>query len=291
MANTFNTQNSVSFALRHKYFQASLQQAVRNALVSTVVFKQDTSNLKTIENPYISTDGTATVQAVTGTYTISAMATTEDTLSVTDEVVVPTHVFDFEMKTANFELTATFLDNLSYQVAYNIDKWALNRILSQATGTYTTPAGGFTNSANIGKIAGDLLGKIAGKQSGFASQPFLVVESTDLTGFVQMAINSGYNYADAALNNGFSGNVAGVDVYVITSGTFVTATLGSISVTNSGRRLFGIKNLAVMANPGGFTYEEKPVSLKTGKEIVAYGYVGARVWAPHQTYFVNITLA
>lgn len=291
MPNTFNTQNTVSFALRHKYFQASLQQAIRNRLISQDITKVDTSNLKTIENPYISTDGTATMQAVAGTYSVSAIATTEDTLTVADEVMVPTHIFDFESKTANFDLFADFLDNMTYQVSYNIDRWVLNKLLSLATGTYTTPAGGFTTPANIQKIIGDLLGKVAGFAGGIGQNPFLVVESTDLTGFIQMAMSSGFNYADAALNNGFAGNIAGVDVYVIRSGTFTTATLGTLSATNTGHRLFGLKGLAVSANPGGFTYDEKMVSGKTGREVVAYGYVGAKIWAPHAALFVNITLA
>jgi len=46
----------------------------------------------------------------------------------------------------------------------------------------------------------------------------------------------------------------------------------------------------VSANPGGFTYDEKMVSGKTGREVVAYGYVGAKIWAPHTSLFVNITL-
>lgn len=288
---TFNTQNSVTFALRHKYFQASLQQALRNRLISRDVFRWDTSGLKTIENPYISTDGTATLQAVAGTYSTSALATTEDTLSVADEVIVPTHIYDFETQMAQFDLFADFADNLAYQAQYTVDKFCLNKILSLATGTYTTPTGGFTTPANIPKIIGDLLGKVEGYAGGIGQNPFLVVESTDVTGFIQMAMSSGFNYADAALNNGFSGNVAGVDVYVIRTGTFVTATLGTLNATNSGRRLFGIKNLGVVANPGGFKYEEKAVAGKTGKEVLAYGYVGAKVWAPHASLFVNITLA
>lgn len=288
---TIGTQNSVTFVNRHKYFQAALEQALRNRLVSREVFKWDTSNLKTIESPYISTDGTVTLQAVAGTYSTSALATTEDALNVADEAIVPTHIFDFEQRMAKFDLFADFADNLSYQLAFTIDKFALNKVLSQATGTYTTAAGGFTNPANIGKIMGDLLGKVAGYAQGVANTPFIVVESTDLTGFVQMAMSSGFNYADAALSNGFSGNVAGVDIHVIRSGTFVTATLGTLSATNSGRRLFGIKGMAVVANPGGMLYEEKPVSGKTGKEILAYGYVGAKVWAPQASLFVNITLA
>lgn len=288
---TIGTQNSVTFVNRHKYFQAALEQALRNALVSRAIFTWDSSGLKTIENPYISTDGTVTHQAVAGTYTVSNLATTEDSLIVADEIIVPTHVFDFEQKFAQFDLYANFADNLSYQLANQVDKFALNKVLSQATGTYTTAAGGFTTPSNIPKIVGDLLGKVAGFAGGVANSPFLVVESTDLTGFVQMAMSSGFNYADAALRNGFSGNVAGVDVYVVRTGTFVTATLGTLSATNSGRRLFGIKNMAVVATPGGMKYEEKAVSLKTGKEILAYGYVGTKVWAPQASLFVNITLA
>jgi hypothetical protein len=288
---TFGTQNSVTFVNRKKYASSALAQALRNMLISREVFKWDTSGLKSIENPYVSTDGTVTFQAVAGTYSTSALATTEDNLIVADEVIVPTHIFDFEDQFATFDLFADFADNLAYQAQYSIDKFALNKVLSQATGTYTTPAGGFTVPANIAKIIGDLAGKIAGYQGGVANTPFLVIENTDLTGFIQTAMTSGFSYADAALNNGFSGEIGGVQVYVIRSGTFVTATLGTLSATNSGRRLFGIKGMAVVANPGGLKYEEKSVAGKTGMEVLAYGYVGAKVWAPQAGLFVNITLA
>lgn len=288
---TFNTQNTVSFALRHKYFQTGLQQALRNSLISEAVFRRDTSNLKTIENPYISTSGTATLAAVGGTYTITAMATTEDSLSVADEVIVPTHVFDFESKTANFNLIADFLDDLMYQVAFTVDKFVLNKLLDIATGTYTTPAGGFTTAANVPVICANLLSKVAGYAGGLGSNPFLVIESTDLVGFAQAQVASGFSYADAALRNGFMTSYMGIDIYVIRTGTFVTATLGTLTAVNSGHRLFGLKNLGVFATPGGFSYEEKSITLKTGKEVVAYGYVGAKIWAPHLPLFVDITIA
>lgn len=288
---TFNTQNSVSFALRHKYFQEGLQQVLRNALISKAIFRTDESQLKTIENPYISTGGTVTHQAVAGTYTISNVATTEDSLSVNDEIIVPTHIFDFENKTANFNLVADFLDDMIYQVNLRIDKFVLNKVLDIATGTYTTPAGGFTTPSNIPQIIGDLLGKVAGYSGGVGANPFLVIESTDVTGFFQVQVASGWNYADAALRNGMIGNYGGVDIYVVRTGTFVTATLGTLSAVNSGHRLFGLKNLALFAMPRGVSYEEKAVSLKTGKEVVALCYVGATIWTPHRDLFVDITLA
>lgn len=285
MANTLST-----YSLRHKYFSTNLAVALKKALIAEAISNVDRSELKTIENPYI-TEVTAAIQAVAGTYSPAARTTNDDALSVDDEVIVSTHVFDFESRTASFNLTANFLEDLMYQVAFKTDQFVLNKILSQATGAYTTPAGGFTSPANIAKIMGDLLTKVAGFQAGVASGPFLVIESTDLTGFVQAQVASGFSYADAALNNGFATNYMGVKVYVIRTGTFVTTTLGTLSASNSGHRLFGISNLAMFAAPRGVQYQEKMVTGKTGYEIVAYGYVGAKVWTPQAGLFVNITLA
>ena len=80
MANTLST-----YSLRHKYFKSNLEVALRNALVAEKVCNVDRSDLKTIENPYI-TNQTATIQAVAGTYTPAALTVTDDALSVADEV-------------------------------------------------------------------------------------------------------------------------------------------------------------------------------------------------------------
>ncbi len=254
-----------------------MQLALRKALVAEAICNVDRSELKTIENPYL-TEVTAAIQAVAGTYTPAARTVTDDALSVDDEVVVSTHVFDFENRTANYNLTANFLDDLMYQVGFKIDQFVLNKVLDVATGAYTTPAGGFTTAANVAVICANLLSKVAGFQSGIASNPFLVIESTDIVGFAQAQVASGFSYADSALNNGFMNNYMGIKIYVIRTGTFVTATLGTLTAVNSGHRLFGISNLAMFASPRGVQYEEKMVTGKTGREIVAYGYVGAKVW-------------
>lgn len=284
MANTLST-----YSLRHKYFSSNLNYALRNALIAEAICVVDRSDLKTIENPRI-TNQAATIQAVAGTYTPAAMTVTDDSLSVNDEVVVSTQIFDFEMKTANFDLMANFLDDLIYSVAYKIDQFVLNKILNQATGAYSTPAGGFTTAANIAVICANLLSKVAGYQSGIASSPFLVIENTDVVGFAQAQVASGFAYADAALNNGMMGSYMGIKIYVIRSGTFTNSALGTLSPTNSGHRLFGISGLAVYASPRGVQYEEKGVTGKTGKEVVAYGLIGVNVWNPHLTLMVNITL-
>jgi hypothetical protein len=83
----------------------------------------------------------------------------------------------------------------------------------------------------------------------------------------------------------------GVDIYVVRSGTFVSDTLGSLVVTNSGHRVFGPKGLAIFASPRGMRYEEKGVSGKTGMEIVASALIGAKIWTPHAGLFIDITIA
>jgi hypothetical protein len=285
MANTLSTHT-----LRQIYLKNTLEVALRSALVSEKVFMVNRSDLKTIENPYI-TQQTAAIQAVAGTYSVSAMTTTDDTLTVADEVIFGTHVFDFENLTSNFELMTSFFDDLTYSVAFKVDQFVMNKITDQATGAYTTPAGGFTTAANIPVICANLLSKVAGYQSGQAEGTFLVIENTDLVGFAQAQVASGFSYADAALNNGFVSSYMGIDIYVVRTGLFTTATLGTLTATNSGHRLFGVKKVATYATPRGFRYEEKGVAGKTGKEIVVSMIVGANAWVQKRGILVDITLA
>lgn len=283
--------NSLStHTLRQVYLRNKLDVALRNALVSEKICMVDRSDLKTIENPHI-TQQTATIQAVAGTYTVSAMTTTDDTLTVADEVVFGTHVFDFEKLTSNFELISSFFDDLIYSVSFKVDQFVLNKITDLATGAYTTPAGAFGTAANIAVIMSNLISKVAGYQSGTATGLFLVIENTDIVGFAQAQVASGFSYADAALNNGFLTSYMGVDIHVIRTGTFVTDTLGTLSATNSGHRLFGVKKVCTYATPRGIRLEEKGVTGKTGKEIVVSMIVGAEVWTPIASLMIDITLA
>lgn len=277
--------------LRQRYFKSNLETALRSALIAEKICRVDRTDQKTVENPYI-TQQSAAIQAVAGTYSVSAMTTTDDTLTVADEVIFGTHVFDFERLTSNFNLMADFLDDLTYSVAFGVDKFVLNVLCEDATGTYTTPAGGFTTAANVPVIMSNLLSKVGGYQFPTLDGYFLVIENTDMVGFAQAQVASGFTYSDAALNNGFMTQYMGVDIYVIRTGTFVSATLGSRSdLTNSGHRVFGPKGLAMYASPRGIRYEEKGVSGKTGMEIAVVALVGAKIWAPHASIFVDITLA
>lgn len=288
MANTLSTKT-----LRDKYRSAQIEQALRNAVVAEKVCIVDRSELKTISSPYITAVSTV-VQAVAGTYTPAAITTTDDTLTVADEFIASTHIFDFEQVTANFDLFYAANQAMTNSIVTQIDKWVVNNLCEDGTGTYTTPAGGFTTPANVAVILSNIISKVSGYADSMNGL-YVIVENTDLTGIVQSQISNGYSYADAALNNGFVTNMMGVEIYVVRSGTFADETTstssGTKTWTNSGHRVGGVKKVSTYAYPRGLHFEEKGVTGKTGMEVAGIGYVGFKQWTPKAALTIDITIA
>lgn len=282
-----NTQST--YGDRDKYFASQYDHVLRNALVAEKICSVDSSDSKRIQNPY-GNQPTATIQAVAGTYSVTAWTITDDALTVTDEVIFAEHVFAHEEFFAVFDVAQSRIDEMMYAVAFGIDKFVLNNLCEDATGTYTTPAGGFANGANVIEIMANLVSKVAGYAEAYKGL-FLVIENTDLVGFAMAGATNGFSMADSVLKNGFMNEFMGVDIYVVRSGTFVSATIGTTTVTNSGHRVFGVKGVATYASPRGMQYEEKAVTAKTGREIVVFGLVGFKLWAQKAGLVVDITIA
>lgn len=274
---------------RAKYFSKNLQQVLRNALVAEKVCTVDNSDSFYIHNPY-GNQPTATVQAVAGTYAVTTYTVTDDSLTVTDEVIFAEQIFNFESVMNNYDLMANRMDEIGYAVATKIDRFVINNLCEDGTGTYTTPAGGFTTAGNINVIIANLCSKVMGYADAYKGL-FLIIENTDVVGFIQAQMTNGFSYADAALNNGFMSTYGGVDIYVVRTSTFADETLGTKTYTNAGHRVFGVKNVSTYCSPRGIQYEEKGVSGKTGKEVVAYGYVGFKLWTQKAGLIIDITLA
>ena len=284
MANTI-----ASRVYRDKYRSATLDTLLRGALVAEKITSMDRSNNLRIQSPYSSTP-TIVVQALAGTYTPADFTTTDDTLTVTDEFIVAEHIMDFQESLAQFDLFAARTEQMAFNVAKKIDEFVLNNLCEDGTGTYTTPAGGFTTAANINEIFAQINSKLDGYADTYNGK-FVVLENTDMVGLYQAGATNGFTFSDSVLNNGKVGQWMGVDIYVVRSGTFTDATVGTITWTNSGHRVAGVKNMATVAMPGGIKTEEKMVSGKTGMEVVTYGYIGFKLWAPKVTLVIDITLA
>lgn len=284
MANTISTKT-----YREKYAKATLENALRNNAVCEAICQVDRSDAKIIQSPYM-TAPTVTVQALAGTYSPADFTTTDDTLTVADEFIVAEHIMDFQSVLSNFDLFAARMDDMMANVTIQMDRFVLNNLCEDGTGTYTTPAGGFTTAANINQIFGDLISKVAGYSEAY-NNLFVVLENTDLPGVMVAGATNGFMNSDKVIQNGKVGSWMGVDIYVVRTGTYASETLGTKTYTNAGHRVFGVKNVATYAAPRGVQYEEKAVSGKTGKEIAVYGYVGFKLWTPKTALIVDITLA
>lgn len=292
MAATIGT-STLSEVWRLKYMKNTLETNLRKAMVAKDIFVEDTSGSYYLANPYGS-QPTASVATMAGTYALTAYTTTDDTLTVTDQVTYGEHIYQFEELLARVDLWMSRVDELSYAVAQRADNWILNEVLSNSTGAYTTPVGGFTTAGNLITILGNLLSKVAG-YSQLYKGTFLVIENTDLPGIIPAMATNGFSMSDTVLKNGFVTNYMGIDFYVVRTGTFTNETTttvsGSKTWTNSGRRMFGVKNVATYAMPGGVTVDEKKVTLKTGRELSCWANIGAKLWTPFVSLVVNITIA
>src|SRR6185436_11347451 len=153
MAVITNTKGSTTW--REKYFSANLQKILRNALVAEAICDVDRSDSYLIKNPYTS-QVNVEITALTGTYTACAWTTTNDSLTVGTEFKAGEHVYDFERVLGNFSLMADRMDEQAYAIAAGIDKYVVNLMCEDGTGTYTTPAGGFTVGSNVATIMSNL---------------------------------------------------------------------------------------------------------------------------------------
>ena len=284
------TTNSLSTkTLRDKYRAAQIMQALRNQVVAEQICMVDRGDSKTISSPYISAM-TTVIQSAVGTYTPANITTTDDTLTVADEFIVAGQIKGFESILSNFDLFFAANQAMTNSVVTAIDKFVLNNLCEDGTGAYTTPAGGFTTSANVITIISAIISKTAGYADAMGGM-YVVVENTDLTGVIPAIATSGFRYADAALMNGIYGQILGVDIYVVRSGTFSSETQGTKTWTNAGHRVGGVKKVSTYAFPRGLQFEEKGVTGVTGMEVVCYGLVGFKQWTPMADLTIDITLA
>lgn len=277
-------------AYRKLWMPNLFQEYLFKAAVIKPLVDYRTDNVKYIENPYGSAGTITQNSSIVGTYTPAAFTVTADTQTVTEEFVWSEHVYSFEKIASVADVRGSRMKDAMGQLAYAVDKYALNELCASGTGAYTTPAGGFSQ-ANALTIAANLASKLVGFAANYSSK-YIVIEPSDLPGVLLAMFGNGFATADRALNNGFLNHWADFDWYVCGASTFVTATLGTTAYTNSGHRVAGVKGLATLLMPGGeMQWMEKEVSGKTGVELALAAYANLKVWAQKASLTIDITIA
>jgi hypothetical protein len=162
-------------------------------------------------------------------------------------------------------------------------------LCDQGTGALDTPTGGFTTAANVNIIFSQLWAKWAGYADTYKGV-YAILEAADIAGVIQAGAGSGYSFADSWLKNGFMASYMGIDIYVVKDSTFVSATIGTKTFTNSGHRVAGVKGVATYAAPRGIQYQQKPITAATGFEVVVWGYIGFNAWYQKLALTVDISI-
>ena len=276
-------------AYRKLWMPNLFQEFLFKAAIVKPLVDYKTDNVKYIENPYGDAGTITQNTSILGTYSVDTFSVTADTATVTEEFVWSEHVYSFEKVASVADVKGSRMKDAMGQLAYAVDKYALNELCASGTGAYTTPAGGFSQT-NALTIAANLASKLVGFAASY-SQKYIVIEPSDLPG-VQLAMwSNGFTTSDRALNNGFLQSWAGFDWYICGASTFVTATLGTTAYTNSGHRVAGVKGLATLLMPlGEMQWMEKEVTGKTGVELALAAYAVLKVWNQKAALTIDITL-
>lgn len=271
MANTLSNRT-----FRDELRSTTMQEILHSATVTEAIADVDRSGRKVIQNPYPSTPS-VTIQALAGTYTPATFTTTDEALTVSQEIILAEHIYDFEDSLSSFDLFQNRAENMAWKAKDKLDTYVLSTVLSTASINTLAVTSGFATYGVL-KALGNLQGLVAGYSTS-QNDVFLVIENTDVAAFIQAQVSNGFQMADMALKNGFMGNYLGVDVYVVRSGQ-----------TTANHRLAGIKRKFTVALPVEWKQEEKGVSGLTGKEIVMYGYTGVKVWNQNLNLIVDVNI-
>lgn len=270
-----NTISSRTF--RDQLRNDTLQEILHSATVTEAIADVDRSGKKVIQNPYPSTP-TVTIQALAGTYSINTYTTTDDNLTVSQEIILAEQIFDFEESLTAIDIFMNRTMNMAWKIKDKLDTQMLTDILATSGINTLAVTSGFATFGVL-KALGQLQGLVAGYSTAM-NEVFLVIESTDVAAFISAQVSTGFNMADMALKNGFMGNYLGVDIYVVRSGQSPTS-----------HRLGGLKRKFTVALPVEWKSFEKEVSGKTGKEVGLFGYYGAKVWHNNLSLVVDVQIA
>lgn len=277
-------------AYRKLWMPSLFQEFLFKAAIIKPLVDYRTDNVKFIENPYGAAGSVTQNNSIVGTYSVGTFSVTADTLTVTEEFVWSEHVYSFEKIASVADVKGSRMKEAMGQLAYSVDKYALNELCASGTGVYTTPVGGFSQTNTL-TIAANLASKLVGFAANYSSK-YIVIEPSDLPGVLLAMFGNGFATSDRALSNGFLNRWADFDWYVSGASTFVTATLGTTAFTNLNHRVAGVKGLATLLMPGGeMQWMEKEVTGKTGVELALASYAGMKVWAQKASLTIDITLA
>jgi len=281
MANTVSTQTY------KQLWERTLARQLEKSLVSYRIANTITDAVKQIHNPYQSRP-TATDQSLTGTYAVANFTTTNDTINVDKEAIVGEHVYKHEELLSRYDLATQRAKEHAYVIKEKIDAVAFQTIAT-TSGTLQVDDGELggidgnpitLSATNVDNMFRATMEALLAANVPVDRGLFIVLAPDHLTKLAEFQQTNGFSMADAALRNGFVTKFGGFDVFV------------SNQLYNDGTQDHAIAGtygaFQLVLPRGGASFEAKPVSGKTGREIVSQQIYGMGVWNYDKVKLVDI---
>lgn len=226
-----------------------------------------------------------------------------DQLVVNNYYVVATYVDDIEQLQANVDIQANILQDASYQLRDQIDV----QVLSNTSAGTTAGHGQLVFGSTTNYHNGPLTATTANIVNVFANARRLLLEANceddgnwcavldpnTATKVVQRSSGLGFNFADAALRNGYIGEFMGFQIYVSNNvpsenGPSATRAVTSLSTETIRDLYFGRKGqieLLIQQTP---KVELKDVANQIGKNILMWTVWGDTVYTRNKSRFLDV---
>jgi len=281
-------------ALNPEIWSAKMQVNLRKSLVAFDIarteLKDEISVGDKIHRMYVSTVGT--VAYVPGTdIEVTGVTASDDSITIDQKYVAPFYVDKVEELQAKPQYASTLADDASYQLRDVIDTAVLANTSNAASalGTSTTVTGTFVTAAtaNISAITATsaTIIQVFNSATKYLRQgnvemegDWVAVISPAVAGLIELiAIDKGFNIADASLKNGYAGDFLGYHIYISNNLPTSTCYIGKSKCID----------LIMQKAP---TMEIKQEPKKLGRNFIAWTVWGDGVLTKNKDRFINAML-
>lgn len=276
-------------ANKAEFWEARMQVNLRKTLVSQEVAAV-TSALNRgdkIHKPYF-TEHSAVSYTPGTEVTLQGASSTDDSITINTFKDVPMYLDEAEETQSYYNTMAEMVDSASYQLADTIDA-AVFAHSDYGTEFDAGDCGG-TNGSAIVLSSANVITLFSNARR--ALQVLNVIEANDFCAVLppaaamyvnQSATGVGFNFADAALNNGRVGNYMGFEIYV--SNNLTTATYGGTA--NTTNCYIGKKKMIQLIMLASPRMKVVDTELKIGKAIHFWTGYGIGSWTRDRSRWLD----
>lgn len=285
MATSQSPAYTDSFA---ELWETTIQDNLRKSLVAYAIANVTSERgVDKVHKPYYEELSATSYTAGTG-LTIQDVTSTDDSISINTVYAVPFYLDDTYEVSDYYDTMSEMTESASYQLRDTIDQAVFAQV-DNGVEFDDGDIGGTAGSAIVATTANALSIFVNARKT---LQEANVVEANDFVAVVQpsfaaiiaqLATSQGFNFADAALMNGYVGEYMGFRIYI--TNNLTTATYGgTASTANTYIGKAGQIELIMQQTPKMKVVDVPDV---IGKNITFWTKYGTGVWTRNQSRFLD----